>query len=130
MTKEKEKLEYFQDILVNINGPVDQEIRSSAKYSDDEYSNLLENLYKYGFDYDITSVEKLILIDAFRICLEGIDDYEFGTVTGKSKIEFLKLFGDLLNDWGIQISKLRNNSYDSIDYQQKIVSTGLIENLK
>ncbi len=129
MNQENDKIEYFQDILVNINGPVDKEVRASAKYSDEQYSDLLEKLYKDGTNYEFTEEDKSLFMDALRVSLEGIDDYEFETLTGKKKFEFLDLYGKLAKNWNINISKLKRDNDDSTEYQEKATQTGLLEPL-
>lgn len=123
---DKLKIEDITSVLVHINGPTDEAVYKTSKYSHDQYDQLLEKLYKDS-KYDFSETDKAIVVDALRIFLEGIMDGDVTAVTGKDKAYFLNLYGYLLKEWGINTSKLKRQSYDSPEYQNIATQSGLVE---
>ncbi len=118
----------FMAILTEPFGPGDPDVIKTAKYKFEEYHNLYDKISKQG-KVDLNSDEKGVVIDALRLFLEGVDDYEVTTTTGKEKEHFLELYGTLIKDWDLKLQKLKRHSYDSEEYQVKATKSGLVENI-
>ena len=119
----------FIDMIINMGGPVTQNIGGSHKFDPVMYRDLQEQLYKRQSVDDLTNEQKLILLDAFRICLEGIDDYDFEAVTYKNKKYFLELYIKVSKLWNINSPALKQNVFDSVEYQKYAASTGYVKKI-
>jgi hypothetical protein len=114
-------------VFVHIDGPLDEEIRKTAKFKHEQYTELKEKLYKLELTYIFSDIDKKIAIDALRMFLEGIMDADVDAITGNSKEYYLNLYSILIKEWGIQMPKLKRQSYDSSEYQDKANISGLVE---
>lgn len=114
-------------ILVHIDGPTDRDVYNTAKFKHEQRKALLEKLYKNGAGYIFSQEDKNIVIDALRIFLEGISDYDVGGVTGKEKEHFLNLYSILAKEWKLDVPKLKRQSYDTPEYQKIATKSGLME---
>lgn len=116
----------LMSVLLEPFGPGDKEVADTAKYKFEQYNSLFHKLGKQD-NLDLSSEEKEIIMDAFRMFLEGVMDADINATTGKDKNYFLDLYAHLLKDWGMEMPKLKRQSFDSPEYQEKATQSGLVE---
>jgi hypothetical protein len=128
MSNSKPDIRDLTTVLVHINGPMDEDINKTAKFKHEQYEELKEKLYKQELRYNFSDTDKEIAMDALRMFLEGIMDADVDAVTGNSKDYYLSLYASLIKEWGISMPKLKRQSYDSLEYQEKAKASDLLEN--
>lgn len=117
----------LMSVLLEPFGPGDPAVASTAKFKPEDYRILFKKVKDNS--YQLTDNEKEIIMDSFRMFLEGVSDGDVVATTGKDKSHFLNLFERLMKEWNICMPKLKRQIYDTAEYQAKANTSGLVEEI-